>query len=66
MGYKARLLSDGTISCNQLITGHPCRINPYPIEFGAIITAPTVGQHPTLLKPAHQLFRYVMLANPRT
>jgi hypothetical protein len=61
MGAKAKFLSDGTMSRNQIITGEPYRVPRYPIEFGAIVTAYTVGGSKS--SPNNEVFRYLMPAN---
>jgi hypothetical protein len=64
MGSKAKFLSDGTMTRNQLITNHPYRVSFTPIPFGSIVTAPFVGTAAKISRPNNEVFRYLMPANP--
>jgi hypothetical protein len=63
MGTKARWLSDGTKTRNQLITNQPYRVPRVPIAFGTIVTAPFVGTMPVQIRPNNEVYRYLMPAN---
>ena len=66
MGSKARYLSDGLQTRNQLITGRDHRIPRILIPYGQYVTAPRVGKVSTLAHSNNEVFCYIMPANPGT
>lgn len=63
---EKQVLSDGTHTRSQLITGRPYRVPTSPIPYGALVTAPRIGKTRTVSPSNNEVFLYLMPAKEGT